>query len=63
MCVCVCVCVCVCAIKLNYKYDQKLFRRYVRNADVRLLTECLFTDDGALLATTRAGTERAVREY
>ena len=28
-------------IKLNYKYDQKLFRRYIRNADVRMLTECL----------------------
>ncbi len=30
---------------------------------MRLLTECLFADDGALLATTRAGAERAVREY
>ena len=50
-------------IKLNYKYDQKLFRRYIRNADVRTLTECLFADDGALLASTRPGAERAVREY
>ena len=50
-------------IKLNYKYDQKLFQRYIRNADVRMLTECLFADDGALLASTRFGAERARREY
>ena len=50
-------------IKLNYKYDQKLFRRYIRNADVRMLTECLIADDGALLASTRSGAERAMTEY
>ena len=50
-------------IALNFKYDQKLFRRYTRNANVKLLMECLFADDGALLASTRTGTERAVREY
>ena len=50
-------------IKLNFKYDQKLFRRYIRNASVRTITECLFADDGALLASTRSGAERAVREY
>ena len=27
-------------IELNYKYNQKLFRRYIRNADMRMLTEC-----------------------
>ncbi len=37
-------------ITLNFKYDQKLFRRYTRNANVKLLRECLFPDDGALLA-------------
>ena len=50
-------------IKLNFKYDQKLFQRYIRNASVRMITECLFTDDGALLASPRSGAERAVREY
>ena len=48
-------------IKPNFKYDQKLFRRYIRNTSVRMITECLFADDGALLAST--GAERAVREY
>ena len=28
-----------------------------------MLIECLFADDGALLASTRPGAERAVREY
>ena len=50
-------------VELNYKYDEKLFRRYVRNADESRLTECLFADDGALLATTRSGAERAVQMY
>ncbi len=50
-------------ITLNSKYDQKLFRRYTRNANVELLMECLFPDDGALLASTRRGAERAVGEY
>ena len=50
-------------ITLHHKYDQKLFRRYVRNASVRVLTECLFADDGVLLASSRTGAERAVMEY
>ena len=50
-------------IMLNFKYVQKLFRRYIRNAGVRTITECLFTDDGALLASTRSGAAGAVREY
>ena len=50
-------------VKLKFKYDQKLFRRYIRNASVRMITECLFADDGALLASTRSGADRAVREY
>ena len=50
-------------ITLSYKYDQKLFRCCTRNASMRVLTECLFADDGALLASTRPGAERAVREY
>ena len=28
-----------------------------------MLTDCLFATDGVLLASTRPGTERAVREY
>ena len=50
-------------ITLSYKYDQKLFRCYTRNASMRVLIECLFADDGALLASTRPGAERAVRKY
>jgi len=34
---------------VHYKYDQKLFRGYTRNAIMSWLTECLFADDGALL--------------
>ncbi len=48
---------------LHFKYDEKLFRRYTRNAQVRMLTECLFADDGALLATSRNAMERAVQEF
>ena len=44
---------------IKYKYDEKLFRRYTRNGSERKITECLFADDGALLASTRLGAERA----
>ena len=37
-------------VRLLYKSDGKLFRRYTRNASVRVLTECLFADDGALVS-------------
>ncbi len=50
-------------VDLHFKYDEKLFRRYTRNAQVRMLTECLFADDGALLATSRNVMERAVQEF
>ena len=50
-------------ITVHYKYDQRLFRRYTRNAMLRQLTECLFADDGALLASTRSGAETAVCTY
>ena len=36
-------------VDLHFKYDKKLFCRYTRNVQVRLLTECLFADYGALL--------------
>ncbi len=45
-------------VTVKYKYDEKLFRRYTRNASERRVTECQFADDSALLATTRAGAER-----
>ena len=48
---------------LRYKYDHKLFRQYTRNAVERKLTGCFFAADGALLASTRSGAERSVREY
>ena len=50
-------------VTLNYKLDKKLFRRYTRNASKQNVPECLFADDGALLASTREGAERAVVEY
>ena len=50
-------------VYLRYKHDGKLFRRYTRNAQETKITECQFADDAALLATTRAGAERALREY
>ena len=49
-------------VNLSYKYDHKLFRRYTSNAVGRKLTGCFFADDGALLASTRSGGEKAVRE-
>ena len=50
-------------INLKYKYDEKLFRRDTRNAGERRLTECLFADDGALLSTTRPGTDKGATEF
>ena len=50
-------------ITVHYKYDQRLFRRYTRNAMINWMTECLFADDGALLASTRSGAETAVCAY
>ena len=44
-------------VHLCYKYDQKLYRRYIKNASHCLLSDCLFADDGALLASSRAGME------
>ena len=41
-------------VDLHFKYDENLFLRYTRNAQVRLLMECLFADDGALLAIAGA---------
>ena len=45
------------------KYDQQLFRRYTRNAMISWLTECLFADDDALLASTRSGAKTAMSVY
>ena len=50
-------------VTLNYKLDKKLFRRYTRNSSKQNVPECLFADDGALLASTREGAERAVVKY
>ena len=38
-----------------------MFRRYTRNASEKKVWECLFVDDGALLATSREGAEKAVQ--
>ena len=50
-------------IYLKYKHDRKLFRRDTKNAEETWLTGCQFADDAALLATTREGAERAMKEY
>ena len=50
-------------ISLKHKYDGKLFRRYTRNASSTRILECLFADDGALLATSREGAEKAAQEF
>ena len=50
-------------VYLLYKYDQKLFRRNTRGASNSTLYECEFADDVALLATTRAAAERAIKTY
>ena len=50
-------------ITVRYKYDDKLFRRYTRNACERKATECQFVDDAALLASPRAGAERMAVVY
>ena len=48
---------------LRFKFDQKLFRRSTRNAQESQLTNGQFADDGALLATSRAGAEQILWEY
>ena len=50
-------------ITVRYKYDEKLFRLYTRNACERKVTECQFADDAALLASTRAGAKRMAVVY
>ena len=50
-------------VTVKYKYDEKLFRRYTRNASERRVTECQFADDSALLATTRSGAECSAIGY
>ena len=46
----------------RFKLDEKLFR-YTRNVHEIQLIECQFTDDAAILTTTHAGTEIAMREF
>jgi hypothetical protein len=50
-------------INVSYKYDGRLFRRYVRNVRTKRITECQFADDGALLASLKHGAEKAALEY
>ena len=48
---------------LRFKFDQRLFRRSTRNAQESQITDGQFADDGALLATSRAGAEHILWEY
>ena len=50
-------------VTMKFKLDKMLFRRYTRNAKERVLTSCVFADDSALLASTRQGSECAVRDF
>ena len=50
-------------ISLNYKLDEKLFRRYTKNAKQAHLTEGQFADDVALQATTHSGAETIMSEF
>ena len=50
-------------ISLKFEYDRKLSRRCPMNANVKLTMKSLFADDGSLLASTRTGADRIVREY
>ena len=48
---------------LLYKPDQRLFRRYTKNACEDTLYKCEFANDVALLATTHAAAETAIQAY
>ena len=50
-------------ITLRFKMDEKLYRRYTKNASEQKISECLFADDGALLACSRSGAETAAIAY
>ncbi len=50
-------------VYLRHNDGGKLFRRYTRKSEVTQLNECQFADDAALLATTREGAEKALKEY
>ena len=52
-----------CSLYLRCKLDQKLFRRYTRNVEEKIISDCQFADDAALLATTKSGAERVTEEY
>ena len=49
--------------KVLCKFDQQLFRRSTRGDNHRLITECQFADDVALLATSREAAEEAITTY
>ena len=50
-------------VTVQYKQDKKLFRRYTKNVNKQKISECLFADDGALLASSRSGAETAATVY
>ena len=50
-------------VRLLYKYDGKLFRRYTRDAREGELSECQFADDSSLLSSSRTGAECTIRSY
>ena len=47
-------------VHLHHKSDGKLFWRYLRNACESYLKGCQFSDDTALLATTREEAKKAL---
>ena len=50
-------------VRLLYKCDGKLFRRYSGNVCVRELTEFQFANDSGLLSSTTRGAESRIRSY
>ena len=50
-------------VDLNFKYDKNLFRRYTRNTQVRLFTECLLQMMVYCWLLAGMAWRRAVQEY
>ena len=50
-------------IDIAYKYDGELLWKVRQKLSTFHLTECQFAEDAALIATTRAGMERAIAEF
>ena len=50
-------------VRVKYKFDGELFRRYTKNGSHYTLREDQFADDVALLGKTREGMKLVIRAY